>query len=116
MIAGLLLVGPASAAKVIDKHTQTVYSSTFGYGTLSFTTYKINSKYIKVMLNIRYKNGKSGKMTLDFKKISSKKIKVIGTYRTAWGNGKYTYIEKTRWSVSKYYTNDARYELRDLSS
>jgi len=117
LIAGLLLVGPASAAKVIDKHTQTVYSSKFDcYGTMSFTTYKINSKYIKVMLNIRYKNGKSGKMTIDIKKISSKKIKVIETYRTAWGNGKEIYIDKTRWSVSKYYNMVFKYGLRNLTS
>lgn len=111
LIAGLLLLGPASAAKVVDKKTQTVYSSDFGCcGSMSFTTYKINSNYIKIYITTKYTNGKFCKMTMDIKKVSSKKIKVTETYSSAWGSGKYTYTLKTKWSVSKYY-NVFRYVL-----
>ncbi|AEG18422.1 hypothetical protein [Methanobacterium paludis] len=115
MIAGLLLMGPVSAAKVVDKNTHTVYSTNFHcYGTMSFTTTQYNTKYIQTAITVKYKNGKSGRMTIDLRKISTNKIQIVTTAKAPWGNYKSFNVVKTKWSVSKLYMTSFRYMLRNI--
>ena len=115
LIAGLILASPASAAKVVDKNTHTVYSYKYNcYGSMTYVTYKLSNKHYRTYTTVKYTNGKHGKVQFDITKVSSNKIKITGKVRADWGKSTTSYPVRTSYSVYKYYIKQFKPMLRSL--
>lgn len=90
LIAGLLLLGPVSAASVIDKGNKnvTVYKDVL-YHTYNWKTYKYSNYNVKMVLtNSTYFLGtlySTSKYTATIKKIGSNKLKVTQSMTSVTG-------------------------------
>lgn len=117
LIIGIFLMGPISAAKVIDKGHKTVYSSKYDCeGYYSWETHKISKYHVNVYMNVYYENGKIHKLKMVLQNVKPHKIKITNYVNV---NGK-----KTK-SIKKYksygYTalqfyNIIKYDLHNIDN